>query len=218
MERFAESKDFIREAVNRYAEGIKVKSTKPRLNKNLQRVMEEPYYSEDKNIIYMDENEDDYEYAETFKHEMGHFVDCWMGKPSFDDDFSNAIEADKSWFLSESYGTSTFESMLEELKLSPAIDNRNLSDIYSAYLCDSPGLWKKAKNIYYSLGVAVYGHDDSYWKEITGPAKAIEGEVFAELFAIYAENDAETVRFVEKWFPNVSRKFKLCMATGERSL
>lgn len=76
MESFAGSRDFIRDAINKYADGIKIKSTKLRLNKNLQWVMEEPYYSEDKNVIYMDENEDDYEYAETFKHELGHFVDC----------------------------------------------------------------------------------------------------------------------------------------------
>lgn len=218
MESFAESRDFIKDVVNRYAEGIKVKRTRRRLNKNLQWVMEEPYYSEDKNIIYMDENEDDYEYAETFRHEMGHFVDCWMGNPSFDDDFSYAIEADKNWFISDSCGVSNFKTMLEELETSPAIDNRGLSDIYSAYTHDNPELWEKTKNVYYRLGVALYGHDDLYWKEITGPVKAVEGEVFAELFAVYAENDTETVEFVEKWFPNVTRKFKQCIATGEKSL
>lgn len=138
-----------------------------------------------------------------------------MGNPSFDDDFSYAIEADKNWFISDSCGVPTFESMIEELKTSSIIDNRNLSDIFSAYLHDSPELWSKTKDTYYNLGIAVYGHDDSYWKEATGPMKAVEGEVFAELFAIYAENDVKTVKFVEKWFPNVSRQFKLCMTIGE---
>ena len=64
---------------------------------------------------------------------------------------------------------------------------------------------------YYNLGVAQYGHDDSYWSEIEGPKKAVEGEVFADLFAIYAENDHATVRFVEEWFPNITQSFLLAL-------
>lgn len=169
--------------------------------------MQEPYYDELNQTIFMDEREDDYEYAETWKHEVGHFIDHQMGYPSHNEQLEFAKDADLEWFIRK-VGDELMVEMLNELRDSSAMDNRYVSDILSGLFYDKSRIRHAIEETYNDLGVAMYGHEDAYWNEIEGPQKAIEGELFADLFAIYTENNFDTVRFVEKWFPNITNRFK----------
>lgn len=195
--------------MNELGSNILVKSTKSYRNLLGQKVVEEPHFNEMDNTIYMDKNVDDYEYAETFKHKLGHFIDKFLRQVSADEQFMYALQADLAWYQETNQrGIATEAEMLTELHTSSVIDNRYISDILSGLFFDSERVWTMVERTYDTLGVAIYGHDTSYWKEITGPEKAIEGEVFADLFAIYAENDSKTIQFVERWFPNLTSRFK----------
>jgi len=155
----------------------------------------------------MDENEDDYEYAETWKHEVGHFIDHQMGWVSHSERFAVAKDLDIE-LLKSGTGIETVAEMLKELKNSLALDDRYVSDILSGLFYDEPRIRTAIEVTYDRLGVAMYNHEDKYWSGKDGPKKAVEGEIFADLFAIYTENNTDTVNFIEKWFPNITSEFK----------
>lgn len=152
----------------------------------------------------MDEGKCNEEYAETFRHELGHFVDAQLGRPSLEENFEYAIEADMYWFNSSTNdGITNKKNMLLDLSSSEVIGNRYISGILSGLFLNDTVVRKT----YYEAGASYYYHKNEYWFEITGPKKAVEREVFANLFAIYAENDKMTVKFIEKWFPNMAKRF-----------
>ncbi len=152
----------------------------------------------------MDEGKCNEEYAETFRHELGHFVDAQLGRPSLEENFEYAIEADMYWFNSSTNdGITNKKNMLLDLSSSEVIGNRYISGILSGLFLNDTVVRKT----YYEAGASYYCHKNEYWFEITGPKKAVEREVFANLFAIYAENDKMTVKFIEKWFPNMAKRF-----------
>jgi len=64
------------------------------------------------------------------------------------------------------------------------------------------------RNTWEDNGDAFWGHKNEYWSGMKGPNHAVEREVFANLFAIYAENIPDTVSFVEQAFPNTTTRFK----------
>lgn len=207
IDSYSDSDDIIINSINEFSSKLVVDRAKMVLNEKLQFVMDEPHYNEGKQIIYMDENEDDYEYAETWKHEVGHFIDHQMGWVSHSEEFAVAKGLDIE-LLKEGTGIEKAAKMLEELQNSPALDNRYLSDILSGLFYNQPRIRTAIEVTYDHLGVAMYGHDDKYWSEVEGPKKAVEGEVFADLFAIYTENNPSTINFIEKWFPNITSGFK----------
>lgn len=172
--------------------------------------MEEPCYDPVDGTIHMDEQVDDEEYAETFKHELGHFIDDKLDCPSCKEDFVFAIQADLDQFASASTGIITLGQMLGELVESPALENRYLSDIFSAMFHDdnTARQWNAIATTYDTLGVPVYGHEIDYWTGQKGPKNATQLEIFADMFAIFAENDPNTVQFVGKWLPNIANRFK----------
>ncbi len=164
----------------------------------------------------MDERVDDGEYAETFKHELGHYIDDKMGCPSCDEEFTCAIQADLDRYISASTGIGALGGMLGELMESPALDNRYLSDVFSAMFhgSDTARQRNAVETAYNALGIPIYGHEADYWTGRKGPQNAVQLEVFADMFAILAENDSETVRFVEKWFPNTTSRFRAELERG----
>lgn len=169
--------------------------------------MDEPCFNPNDGAIYMDEHVDNDEYAEIFKHELGHFIDEKMGCPSCEENFGCAIWADIDWFISAESGVKTLGMMLGELSSSSAMDNRYLSDILSAMFHSTRRQWNAVMTTYDTLGVPVYGHEANYWTGKKRPENAVQLEVFADIFAIYVENDPETIRFVKKWFPNITNRF-----------
>ena len=169
--------------------------------------MQPPHYNPTQNAIFMDERVDNYEYTETWKHEVGHFVDHQMGWPSHGSQFENAIEMDMESF-DQNGGREKLSDMMKELENSDVIDSRHVSDIFSGLFYNKRDMRMTIEKIYYEQGAAFYGHKDSYWNGTAGPQKAVEGEIFANLFAIYTENNKEIVGFIEKWFPRLTDKFK----------
>lgn len=207
IDSYSDSADIIKSKINEFSENISVKKTKLYLNEELKLVMREPHYNVKKSVIFMDERIDNDEYAETWKHEVGHFIDHQMGWVSHSEQFESAKDADLGWFENE-VGIETAAKMVKELRNSSAIDNRYVSDILSGLFHDKKRVRTVIEVTYDSLGIAIYGHEDAYWKELKGPQKAVEGEIFADLFAIYTESNTDTVNFMEKWFPNITSRFK----------
>ena len=153
----------------------------------------------------MDEKKDTEEYVMTFRHEYGHFADEQLGRPSLQEDFRMAIQADFFWYdRNTDYGEKNLENLLIELEGSNTFDSRYFSDILSGIFHND----RFIRDIYDKNGVAFYGHTNYYWAGISGPEQAVEREVFADLFAIYTENDEEIVAFVENNFPNTTMQFK----------
>ncbi len=178
--------------------------------------MEEPYFNPKDHTIHMDERVDNDEYAETFKHELGHFIDDKMNYPSCKEGFTCAVQADLDRFMSVSTGISTLGDMLGELVESSALDNRYLSDIFSA-MFHEPNAARQMnaiKTAYSAQGVPIYGHETDYWTGRKGPENAVQLEVFADMFAIFVENDSETVQFIDKWFPNTANRFRIEFEQG----
>ena len=74
-------------------------------------------------------------------------------------------------------------------------------DILSAVFRNDTAVRKIYENNYQ----AFYGHDKWYWMEREG---SVQKEIFANLFAIYTENEPQSVSFVEKNFPNTVIRFR----------
>ena len=204
---YKNSIDSIKARINEFIDVLSVQETQLFLNKEGRVVMQTPHYSPSQNAISMDERVDNYEYTEAWKHEIGHFVDHQMGWPSHGNQFENAIETDMESFT-KNVGRAKLCDMLEELESSDALDSRHVSDIFSGLFYDKSNIRITIEQTYYKLGAAFYRHKNSYWNGTAGPQKAVEGEIFANLFAIYTENNQETVRFMEKWFPKITDGFK----------
>lgn len=155
----------------------------------------------------MDERVDDDEYAETFKHELGHFIDDQMWCPSCDEAFTRAIQADMDRFMSVSTGIGMLGNMPGELMESPALEDPYFSNIFFAkfHKANAARQRNAVKTAYDALGVPIYDHETDYW---TGIENIVQLEVFVDMFPIPSENNSETVRYVEKWFPNISRRFR----------
>lgn len=200
----------IAKRVNEFASDLVIKNCKRHISPTRGIEIEEPCFDPEDKVIHMDERVDDDEYAETFKHEFGHFIDDRMGCLSCKEGFRSAIQSDLDQFTFASIGIRTLGEMLGELLESSALENRYLSDIFSAmfYGNDTARHWNAVTTVYKSLGVPIYGHDVDYWTGRDGPENAAQLEIFADMFAIFAENAPETVRFVEKWLPNTVNQFR----------
>lgn len=191
--------------VELFSNNLHVERCKKTVDPNGQFVTEISHYTESENTIYMDEAKDSEEYTITFRHEYGHFADAQLNRPSMDGIFTEAIDADCAWYITTSdFGHDNLQTMLVELESSEALDDRYLSDILSGMFHNDISII----DTYYRNGAAFYHHSDAYWDEITGPAMAVEREIFANLFGIYSENNYAVVDFVEKYFPNTTTRFK----------
>ena len=175
-------------------------------------VIESCHYDESDNLIRMDEHLDDDSYTEIFRHEMGHFIDDKIGASLYTDELEQAIEADYYWYnLNTKNGRANLQKMLGNMQSSSAYYCHYYSDILSGIFRNSDVV----RNAWEDNGDAYWGHKSEYWNETEGPNNAVRREIFADLFAIYAENNQETVLFVERAFPNTTARFKMIIGGVE---
>lgn len=168
-------------------------------------IWEESHYSPSERIIRINDFKDDDDWNTTFRHEIGHHVDHMLDNPSTSENFQLAIEADYEWFDNrKENGILNRKAMLTELIQLDAAYSTYVSDILSGMFLNDTQVIKA----YHEQGLCFYGHDTSYWFESTGPECAVNREIFANMFAIYAENNADCVRFIQKWFPNTTVRMK----------
>lgn len=202
---FADSIDEIKKIALEYATNLQVRPCKKVYNERGEYEVERSHYCQEKNAIYLDERKDDEEYAITFRHEYGHFIDAQLGRPSLKENFSMAIQADFFWYDRNTLiGSENLQKMLKELEQEEIFDSRYFSDILSGMFHND----RIIRECYDRNGVAFYSHSNYYWAGLKGPQNAVEREIFANLVALYAENNEEIVNFFEKHFPNISKQFK----------
>lgn len=202
----------IKSIISEYAGNLQVTKCEKIIDSQGIYTIEKSHYLQDDNKIRMDERKDTEEYVITFRHEYGHFIDEQLGRPSLKEEFGMAIQADFFWYnRNTDYGEKNLKKMLTELEKSETIDSRYFSDILSGIFHND----RVVREVYDENGVAFYGHTNYYWGGIEGPENAVEKEVFANLFAIYAENNGEIVSFVEKSFPNIVKQFRRTL--GDRN-
>ena len=191
MGTFDDSPEWIRSQIADYGNNVTVKDVPCR-----------SHYTPCERKIYMDSRYDDDEYADVFKHEFGHYIDHthdWLSQtPDFIDAYQNDCEQLRS---STRDGNAATDRMMTKLMNgNSAKYDRCVSDILSATYYNDSSIVDR----YWAEGLPFYQHDDQYWARENNR----ENEVFANLFAIYSNNDQETVRFIEEFFPNTNQVFK----------
>lgn len=191
IDSFSNAPEQIREVVNKY-------------DKHLEHVgytndEDGSYYSKDDGIM-MKEGISDDEYSSTFRHEYGHYIDDTMGEL-----FQNV--SDNSLFqcayqIEKEHLYDNLGGLLNNLQMNDnVLESNYISDILSALSENDFDI----KCFYLEKTCGFFGHDDEYWEERENAGRS---ETFANLFAIYAENNSDVVAFTEKWFPELSRQFK----------
>lgn len=162
--------------------------------------METPSYDTRSKLIRMDDRVSERDYIETFAHEFGHHIDYELGHRSlYDDRFSQALEADYEHLNpSKEYGYKAYVDMLDHLVNDDMLYSARVSDILSGMFNNSETIIQ----VYASNGFGHYGHEDAYWDE-----HGIEGEIYAELFAMNVLDYKNEIAFVERFFPNTVTRF-----------
>lgn len=202
---FSNATGDVKRLICEHSEKLTVDRCRNYLDDDGQWKVEGCHYNESEKVIRMDECLDDDSYVDIFRHEMGHFTDDQIGRPSLSEEFTQAIEADFYWYDPQTdRGCENLQQMLLDVQSSPAYFCHHFSDILSGVFRND----NLVRNAWEDNGDAYWGHKGEYWNGTKGPDHAVEREVFANLFAIYAENDLDTVSFVEKAFPNTTILFK----------
>lgn len=204
-EAFKDASDIMIKTIEKYADKVDIAETNEYVDANGKSRIETSYYSSKTKCIYMNENKDNDEYAETFRHEYGHFIDDMLGNYSDTETFINAFESDAELFnvFSDS-GRTYVDDMTCEVINSDVKNSAYISDILSAITHNN----KKVIAVYESNGYAFYGHNNLYWDGVIGPKNSTKKECFANIFSIYAENNSSHINFIEKWFPSMTATFK----------
>lgn len=169
------------------------------------------FYSPDGKCIAMNEELNDAEYADVFKHEVGHFADDIMGKVSSSPEFISAMDSAASKFDSNTpEGRQRLSDMLDDAFNTGACNDRNVTDIISALLINDPTVERRFFSESQSGYIANYKHDNRYWFELDdkGESRNTRGsEIFANLFAIETDQYRISKNFVERWFSEITDVF-----------
>ena len=166
------------------------------------------HYDLNTKIIRMEDNIDNAEYAEVFSHEYGHFVDDKKGNLSGSQAFRKAISKDLANYDKTTVrGQQNFKEVLEILMDSDAVFDRAISDNMSAYFINDPEVMRR----YNEEGVDYYHHDNHYWAEYGNR----EAEIYANLFSITAQNNKESCRFMQQFFPHTWKQFNKTLSGGK---
>lgn len=186
------------------------------------------HYDFTENCIYMDESKSEEEYMRTFRHEYGHFIDYSLGKISETSEFVKAFEEDAQLYdVSKDDGIRRLNDLQMEIADNiHAFASEYVTDIISALTRnDTAFIRKYTENatqtspydlFYYEKmeGAGMSGHTDLYWDD--GPHMSRQKEAFADLFAIWTENNPIVQEFVRDHFPNLSGTFEKIIRTESK--
>ena len=200
---FENAPEGIKTIINDLSQELSVGDTRVYIDSNGDIKQECCHYSPSDDIIRMNPSYDNEEYAEVFRHEYGHFADAKLGDLSTSDEFVNAMNEDVALFSKDS---SLKGKMLDDLASNDAIDDRCISDILSGAFNNDAEIIDR-----YNKEFADYWkHSNEYWSGEQGPTFARERETFANMFSVYSGTGRnDSISFLEKWFPNTSKNFKL---------
>ena len=164
------------------------------------------YYLE--NGVYMRRDLDDEEYADILRHEVSHYLDDQKGWFSENTEYINTVYDDTMTLnFSEASTREHRQEMLDELFRSDVCYNRHVSDMLSAVSRNNPKLILR----YAIEGVPYYQHKNEYFDQ----GHNRENEIYADVMACISENDAETIAFVKKYFPNIYEATRQSMQEEE---
>lgn len=210
---YAKAPDYIVAAINQYCDQLKyIRDTESErdqyghliLNKYGMREKESCHYSEQRKYIAMHEEMTDAEYADVIQHELGHFIDDILGRPSTGAVFSQAFSNVVSRYNADTPGgRRLLNDMLDDAFSTGAAYDRNVTDIISALTMNHPIV----VNRFNEENVAYYRHRDTYWNrrnEDGTNAGMREKDSFANVFAIATGNYRISTNFVKRWFPELS--------------
>lgn len=162
------------------------------------------HYSQEKKYIAMHDEMTDAEYADVIQHELGHFIDDILGRPSTGNVFRQAFSDVASRYNVDTLeGRRLLNDMLDDAFSTGAAFDRNITDIISALTMNHPTV----VNRFNDEDVAYYRHKDGYWNrrnENGTNAGMREKDSFANVFAIETGNYRISTNFVERWFPELS--------------
>ena len=178
------------------------------------------HYDSIENCIYMDESKSSEEYMRTFRHEYGHFIDYSLNKISETPEFVKAFEDDSHLYdVSKEEGIELLKGLQTEIADNVhAFASEYVTDIISALTHNNTSFIRKYTEnatqtsphdiFYYEKieGAGMSGHNNFYWDD--GPHMSRQKETFANLFAIWTENNSIVQEFVYNHFPNLSRAFE----------
>ena len=196
--------DGIKKTINDLSTELNVGDTRQYVDEYGRTQQECCHYDPTDDIIRMEPQYDNEEYAEVFRHEYGHFADSKLGDLSTTDSFVDAINRDMSQFDGEN-GATMKQTMLDDLAGSSAIDDRCVSDILSGTFNNDPAIMDRYRAEYADY----WSHSNDYWSGENGPQYARERETFANLFSVYsAEGRGDSIAFLEKYYPNTAQQFR----------
>lgn len=209
---YAKAPDYIVTAINQHSDQLSyVRDTQYEqdpfgnfiLNVYGMRIKESCHYSQDKKYIAMHDEMTDAEYADVIQHELGHFIDDILGRPSTKATFSQAFSYTASRYNADTIeGRILLNDMLDDAFSTGAAYDRNVTDIISALTMNNPIVVGRFDD----EGVAYYRHKDAYWKrrKADGTTAGMrEKDSFANVFAIETANYRISTNFVERWFPEL---------------
>lgn len=210
---YAKAPDYIVAAVNQHSDQLNyVRHTKYEqdqfghfiLNEYGMRMKEPCHYSPDNKYIAMHDEMTDAEYADVIQHELGHFIDDVIGRPSTGAAFTQAFANTASRYSTNTLeGKRLLNDMLDDAFSTGAAFDRNVTDIISALTMNDSIVVNRFDN----ENVAYYRHRDAYWKRSNADGTSAgmrEKDSFANIFAIETGNYRISTNFVERWFPELS--------------
>lgn len=214
---YAKAPDYIVSAINQHCDKLRcIKDTEYEtdcyghyvLNRYGMRVKESCHYSPMEHHIAMHNDMTDAEYADVLQHELGHFIDDVLGRPSTGDRFRQAFsDAAARYSTDTPHGRMMLNDMLDDAFSTGAAFDRNITDIISALTHNNPVVVRR----FTEEGIAYYRHQNDYWdRQLRDGTNAgmREKDSFANIFAIETGSYRISTNFAERWFPQLSEALR----------
>lgn len=214
---YAKAPDYIVSAINQHCDKLRcIKDTEYEtdcyghyvLNRYGMRVKEPCHYSPMEHHIAMHNDMTDAEYADVLQHELGHFIDDVLGRPSTGDRFRQAFsDAAARYSTDTPHGRMMLNDMLDDAFSTGAAFDRNITDIISALTHNNPVVVRR----FTEEGIAYYRHQNDYWdRQLRDGTNAgmREKDSFANIFAIETGSYRISTKFAERWFPQLSKALR----------
>lgn len=214
---YAKAPDYIVSAINQHCEKLQcIRDTEYEkdcfghyvLNEYGQREKEPCHYSPIEHHIAMHSHITDAEYADVLQHELGHFIDDVLGRPSTSDRFRQAFsDAATRYSMDTPHGRMMLNDMLDDAFSTGAAFDRNITDIISALTHNDPIVVRR----FTEEGVAYYRHQNDYWDrrlQDGTDAGMREKDSFANIFAIETGSYRISTNFAERWFPQLAEALR----------